>query len=237
MPRIFQFFRRKLLNENAIGKYLLYAFGEILLIVAGIFIALQINASYEDKKRQGNEISHLRELQVNLIQEVEYLNDRIERITVRLDRIDRLKVLISSEEDPPEDIGSLISATLGGQSYWPYRTAYEVLKAEGFPIENRKLKLAIADYYETQQSHLEGQVDNLSFSFRTFGIPYVRDHLYSADNPIPIDYHNPGFRKVTLTNSLHFGFLLERFRLSAENLLEKNKELTSLIDVELNGLK
>ena len=41
-----QFFRRirqKLLEENRFVKYLLYALGEIVLVVIGILIALQIN--------------------------------------------------------------------------------------------------------------------------------------------------------------------------------------------------
>ncbi len=57
--------RREILEENRIGKYLLYAIGEICLVVIGILIALQINnwnngrlqneaavKSYENIKRQ-----------------------------------------------------------------------------------------------------------------------------------------------------------------------------------------
>lgn len=52
-----QFFRRirqKLLQENRFSKYLLYAIGEIVLVVIGILLALQINSwnqqRIEDKK-------------------------------------------------------------------------------------------------------------------------------------------------------------------------------------------
>ncbi|MFT5567630.1 MAG: hypothetical protein ACI81Y_002584, partial [Glaciecola sp.] len=43
-----------MLTENKFSKYLLYAFGEILLVVIGILLALQINSwnqqRMEDKK-------------------------------------------------------------------------------------------------------------------------------------------------------------------------------------------
>jgi hypothetical protein len=43
MIKFFQKIRRRLIDEGNLQKYLLYAFGEILLVVTGILIALQIN--------------------------------------------------------------------------------------------------------------------------------------------------------------------------------------------------
>jgi hypothetical protein len=43
MLLFFKKLRRTLLSENRFNKYLLYAFGEIVLVVIGILIALQIN--------------------------------------------------------------------------------------------------------------------------------------------------------------------------------------------------
>ena len=42
--------RRNLLSQNKLGKYLLYAIGEVILVVIGILIAVQINNLNEDKK-------------------------------------------------------------------------------------------------------------------------------------------------------------------------------------------
>ena len=42
--------RQKLLSENKISKYVLYAIGEIFLVVIGILIALQINNWNETRK-------------------------------------------------------------------------------------------------------------------------------------------------------------------------------------------
>lgn len=43
MINLFRNVRRKLLTEGGLGKYLLYAIGEILLVVIGILIALSVN--------------------------------------------------------------------------------------------------------------------------------------------------------------------------------------------------
>ncbi|MBT8306228.1 MAG: hypothetical protein KJN85_04770, partial [Maribacter sp.] len=50
MIKFFRKIRQQLLIENRTGKYLLYAIGEIVLVVIGILIALQINNWNEEKK-------------------------------------------------------------------------------------------------------------------------------------------------------------------------------------------
>ena len=59
MIKFFRHIRQRLLTENlapalkgGLFKYLLYAIGEIILVVIGILIALQINNLNEDKKNQ-----------------------------------------------------------------------------------------------------------------------------------------------------------------------------------------
>jgi hypothetical protein len=50
MPRIFNSIRQRLLAENRFTRYLVYAIGEIILVVVGILIALQLNTRKEDRK-------------------------------------------------------------------------------------------------------------------------------------------------------------------------------------------
>jgi len=50
MIKFFRKIRRQLLTENRFSKYLLYAIGEIVLVVIGILIALQINIWNENRK-------------------------------------------------------------------------------------------------------------------------------------------------------------------------------------------
>lgn len=70
MIKFFRTIRRKLLSENRLSKYLLYAIGEIVLVVIGILLALQINdwnqQRIEDKKEVELLIGLKDEFQQNL---------------------------------------------------------------------------------------------------------------------------------------------------------------------------
>lgn len=62
MPRFFNRIRRQLAKENKFFQYSRYAIGEILLVVIGILIALQVNTWNEDRKRAGLEEYYLKSL-------------------------------------------------------------------------------------------------------------------------------------------------------------------------------
>ena len=56
MIKFFRKIRKKLLTENKFSKYILYAVGEIILVIIGILIALQINNQNEAKKIFNSEL-------------------------------------------------------------------------------------------------------------------------------------------------------------------------------------
>ena len=66
MLRFFRRIRQSLLTQNKFSKYLLYAVGEILLVVIGILIALQVNNWNEGRKERIIEKSILLEFEDNL---------------------------------------------------------------------------------------------------------------------------------------------------------------------------
>ena len=97
MVRFFRKIRQHFLLENNFSKYLLYALGEILLVVIGILIALQIDTYSDQKKERQQE----KKLLYNLSQEVGL---DIQQITfnTRLsnERLGRLNSLILSIKKP-----------------------------------------------------------------------------------------------------------------------------------------
>ena len=66
-----------MLSENKFSKYLIYAIGEIILVVIGILIALQLNISRENSDLRKNEIVHLNNILQDLNQEVNSLKTMI----------------------------------------------------------------------------------------------------------------------------------------------------------------
>ncbi|MCA0133799.1 DUF6090 family protein [Winogradskyella alexanderae] len=62
MIKFFRQIRYNFLKENNMGKYLKYAIGEIILVVIGILIALQVNNSNENRKKKVQERVFLEQL-------------------------------------------------------------------------------------------------------------------------------------------------------------------------------
>jgi len=63
MIAFFRKFRQRLLAENHLGKYLLYALGEVLLVMVGILLALQVDNWNEERKEREIEKGILQDLQ------------------------------------------------------------------------------------------------------------------------------------------------------------------------------
>lgn len=66
MIKFFRKIRLELMEQNKTGKYLKYAIGEIVLVVIGILIALQINISNENRKRKHIEKIYLENIKADL---------------------------------------------------------------------------------------------------------------------------------------------------------------------------
>ena len=62
MIKFFRHIRKKLADDNKPMKYLRYAIGEIVLVMLGILLALQVNNWNENRKVQKNEIKLVEQL-------------------------------------------------------------------------------------------------------------------------------------------------------------------------------
>jgi hypothetical protein len=76
MIKFFRHIRKNLVVENKTGKYLQYAIGEILLVVIGILIALQINNWNEVKKTEAKVKNSLVALRNDLVQDTLLITER-----------------------------------------------------------------------------------------------------------------------------------------------------------------
>ncbi len=72
MIKFFRKIRQNLLTENKFSKYLLYAIGEIVLVVIGILIALSINNKNQQRINEEKITSILKEIQNDLLQDIEF---------------------------------------------------------------------------------------------------------------------------------------------------------------------
>jgi len=110
MSKFFRKIRQKSIKENRFANYLKYAFGEIVLVVIGILIALQINTWNENRKDRNSEKAILTglksEFQENLsiIDSTIQANQNVSRACTLLTQIIRSNTL----EENAKQVDSLI---------------------------------------------------------------------------------------------------------------------------------
>ncbi|MCA0154402.1 DUF6090 family protein [Winogradskyella vincentii] len=84
MIKFFRHIRRSLINDNKMGKYIKYAIGEIILVVIGILIALQINNWNENKKNEAKLKTYILEFRNDLKLNLLIFEDEQKRAKARI---------------------------------------------------------------------------------------------------------------------------------------------------------
>lgn len=103
MIKFFRKIRQNLLSEGKTGKYLKYAVGEILLVVIGILIALQINNWNQDRIYNKERIYLISELLTEFENNLDHINEVISRNKNLVARSDTLIEEISKLNFPGDE--------------------------------------------------------------------------------------------------------------------------------------
>ncbi|MFH4967310.1 DUF6090 family protein [Gaetbulibacter sp. M240] len=153
MIKFFRKIRQKMLTENKFNKYLLYAIGEIILVVIGILIALQINNWNEQRKVNTKEYLILNEFLNSINKDLKaYENGIIPRIERKKSGLDSLQRYVFHKKT----INDLLF--LDFYSYLSIDTRlrfdngpFEALKSTGLDvIRNDSLRKAINNAYSSR---------------------------------------------------------------------------------------
>ena len=167
MLRFFRSIRRKLFSEGKAANYTGYAIGEILLIVVGILIALQISDWNEDRKKSEKEIEILKAIKSELEGDLTNL-EAVTRIHERI--VNSAEVIISHiEQDLPyEDSLSRHFFLSSNSSIRLYSTAaFETLKSLGVDlISDDTLRQQIIRLYDRWYLYMDSFQDNLENLWR-----------------------------------------------------------------------
>ena len=151
MIKFFQHIRQRLLGENRFSKYLLYALGEIILVVIGILIALQINNWNEHKKQQAEEQRILKKLKIDVENDTLQLISHIQKSEKRIQLLESLMKTLS--ENNGTDILDFINDGINSIGYENYfrvnsGTYDESVAAASIKfIANDSLRQNIFNYY------------------------------------------------------------------------------------------
>lgn len=159
MIKFFRHLRQRLLNENKFSKYLLYAVGEIVLVVLGILIALRINNWNESRKAQ----EELESIKQNLTQEFESNQRDLQSVlnSIRYTKNGGLEILsiISASKDliSEEELNIVIEKSLFFPTWKPSNYTLSELKNAGklALVDNDSLKQLLFDW-DKQIENVEG---------------------------------------------------------------------------------
>ena len=177
MIKFFRKIRKKLLTENKFSKYLLYAIGEIVLVVIGILIALQINNLNENRKNKEFEKEMLTQIQTNLKKD----KLTLEKILANYDNAIKSsdKILKSELSKKIEDsIKIWLGTIIQFDRFQPLTNAYEVLKSNGLDkVSNKELRFLLGTYYDDEASHMIKSISDLEFAFNEHWTPILMEEM------------------------------------------------------------
>ena len=187
MLRIFRNIRQKLAAENKVMAYLRYAIGEILLVVIGILIALQVNNWNENRKEHLIEIKYLKNLKHDLQSDstdlVYYKNIRVGQANAARELIELAKTKNVSDVFK---LDSLYTTVALWWEFVPNNNTFEELRSSG------NLKLLRNDSIKNLLLDLNKENEDLVSSRNHMRREY-ENYLYDQKNSLVnfLDVNDP----------------------------------------------
>ena len=251
MIRFFRQIRQRLLTDNKFSKYLLYAVGEILLVVIGILIALQVNNWNEERRSKILEVVILKRLRQDLVADTLYLNNRLQRtINQRAEQYEFVHEIYNTQKSEEEFRKVLRLQNWDSDDLVMQTSTYEELKSSGQVniLENEGLKIQIIDLYrsyEVATKHFE-EINGLTSreflpgALRVASKYYFKD-IYDEDRLMEgtdwkfINDPSSESFKILEDTQMMYNMKYRYFIGYFEKLLIKSKSLIENIDNELLG--
>ena len=175
--KIFRLIRLNMLSENRFTRYLIYASGEIILVVIGILIALQINNWNENKKGKLFEREMLTQIQENLKADKEKLIEINASCSKAIKSADKI-LGIGPEEPIPDSIRYWLAYFIQFERFQPITNSYEALKSRGLDqVSNKELRLLLGEYYDDEISHTIKSVGDIEKSFNDEWVPIMEQFI------------------------------------------------------------
>ena len=152
MIKFFRKIRQNLLLENKTGKYLKYAIGEIILVVIGILIALQINNWNENSKERNVEQEYLVSLKEEFNHNLIELDSVIKTNSINRDNALELSNLMGPDSPSITEKGFAdltMNTTNWEVQFRPNQAVLDEIISSGklAIFSNNKLKFALSAYY------------------------------------------------------------------------------------------
>jgi hypothetical protein len=251
MLRFFRRARQKFILKKEVKNYLLYALGEIMLVVIGILIALQINNWNAEAKNQGYAESYLKGIKQDLAFDVTELDRAIRYNEYRIKSIDSIGFLVATREELSKaellDFVGL-HADLDSESYFiPEKSTIKQVQAssQGNLITNEKLRKLIFRYYSICDRNEKNNEVSLQLYQHNYITEIVHKTMFYGGESLELvlgqSFGRPltDFSKLTENTDYIFALNLKQNHSESQNDRYRNiqkvaKDISAMIDEELN---
>ena len=217
------------MEQNKTGKYLKYAIGEIVLVVIGILIALQINNWNELNKERASEKIILNEIRDNLKFDLKDFESNIANLQNKAISSKSILKILESNSDYNDSIGYFFFYLKTYPHFSNKSNGYNLLQSKGLDIiQNDSIRKSITDLYEDRYQYLktyEKERIDYNNSLENKVSPYYGTRTLPNDK-LP----NELIIKGSVKTLLEFGFFRN---IKNYDLLKKDFELHGIIkDIE-----
>lgn len=241
MFRVFRKLKQSVLREGKLRPYLLYAAGEIVLVVIGILIALQINAVYEDRVDRRDARRVLSRLAMDLDADFERLTFIDTTYTGSLAEIRAIYEILAmdqiSDTERIEQAAFFDGADIKDVN--SVRATFDEMISSGsiYKLEDEELIQQIIEYYRlVDENTFQSREDRREFRRFLYG-PEMLDYFYIRSAPqdrleiareFLADRDSRNFRRlVQMVN--WSGGQMNRGRARNSELMDQNRALREVL--------
>jgi hypothetical protein len=212
MIKFFRHIRQRLLKENKFSKYLLYAIGEIVLVVIGILIALQINNWNIQSKLKVQEETIIQEVERNIESNIAEMKLDLVQISNRINSIETIVAHLNSELVYHDSLALHFGRINSYRYFNDVDTGYQLMMSKGAEeIMNDTLRISLTTYFGEGLEDINHSMMLLQDHYNhyildifrlQFEVDASKPFFSTTARTIPIDYNNLKKDK-TFINSLN----------------------------------
>jgi hypothetical protein len=178
MISFFRKIRQKLLTQNRVSRYMVYAMGEIILVTIGILIALQVNNWNENRKTGIFEDEILSLIDQNLTRDSVLITAELQNQVERGIYDERLNVWM----------GKVVTF----ERFKSQSSAFEVLKSKGIEtISDKELQLNLISYYDETLFRVYEALNDVEDFFNVDWIPVIKNDFKDFSYRVRMEPRNP----------------------------------------------
>lgn len=230
------------MDEGSFRKYLVYAIGEILLVVIGILIALQINNWNEEKKERVLEDDYLEKISLNIEDDINQYNKILQAQKAYKNGMDSFLIIIRNPSKfETRDLDNYYSHLWRFERFTPNKGALNNMISSGKIniMKNEDLLNNILGYYKTIVEQTASVDEAISVYSRNQIGPYMMNFDFMNSEALVstyrkrkslLEYHKDPVIENVISARLLMHNIQKRYYESqiqnAKNLIEQiNEEL------------